>query len=379
MKIAIVVQGRFHAFELARALLAAGHQVTVFTNYPAWAAARLGLDPRHVRGFSLHGALTRVLRSRRYEPFLTRLFGLWAARAVWSQDWDLVHIFSTAAEEILQRRRGNAVVDVMRGCSHICTQDALMSEEAVRCGMPVGRPLPWTLQRELREYALADRIVALSRFAALSFLEQGVDESRVACVPLAAELEVFAAPDSIVRARAKRILANDRLRVLFVGSVSYRKGAYDLLHIAQTLDPARFEFCAVGDISISSVHLEALRQRVQCTGRLPYHQLPDRFAWGDVFVFPTIEDGFAVVLAQALAAGLPVLTTANSGGPDLIVENGNGWILPIRDPAAFIARLQQLECNRQALADQVLEMSLRHPARSWQQVVDDLLRDLPRR
>ena len=61
LKIAIVVHGRFHGFDLARALMERGHDVTVFTNYPTWAVARFGIPPAHSRCFPMHGLLSRVV------------------------------------------------------------------------------------------------------------------------------------------------------------------------------------------------------------------------------------------------------------------------------------------------------------------------------
>src|SRR5690242_3588338 len=60
MKIAIIVQGRFHAFDLTRALSERGHQVTLFTNYPQWAARRFGIGDAEVRSFWPHGVASRV-------------------------------------------------------------------------------------------------------------------------------------------------------------------------------------------------------------------------------------------------------------------------------------------------------------------------------
>ena len=60
LKIAIAVHGRFHAFDLARALLSRGHEVTVFTNYPKWAAARFDLPKTAVRSYWFHGGLVRA-------------------------------------------------------------------------------------------------------------------------------------------------------------------------------------------------------------------------------------------------------------------------------------------------------------------------------
>jgi glycosyltransferase involved in cell wall biosynthesis len=85
---------------------------------------------------------------------------------------------------------------------------------------------------------------------------------------------------------------------------------------------------------------------VEFLGSRPQHELPHEYEWGDVFALPTIEDGFAVVLCQALAAGLPLLTTTNCAGPDLVFEGQNGWIIPIRSPEALLSRLLWLETHR---------------------------------
>ena len=84
MKIAIVVQGRFHAFDLARALINRGHDVTVFTNYPKWAVRRFGILPGHVRSFWLHGVVSKLAswfheRALWLEPerWLHPVFGRW--------------------------------------------------------------------------------------------------------------------------------------------------------------------------------------------------------------------------------------------------------------------------------------------------------------
>src|SRR5437016_11313534 len=100
LKIAIAVQGRFHAFDLAKALLRRGHDVTVFTNYPAWAVARFGVPPARVRSFWMHGVLSRIAdrvadwTGLRFEPLLNPIFGGWASRALAKEQWDVIHGWS---------------------------------------------------------------------------------------------------------------------------------------------------------------------------------------------------------------------------------------------------------------------------------------------
>src|SRR5580692_9083669 len=139
MKIAIVVHGRFHAFDLAKALIKRGHKLTVFTNYPAWAARKFGLPAEVIRGFWLHGVAFRIVyklsrSGLRFDTsrFLNPLFGRWVARHLRKESYDVVHSFSGIACELLASRAEGAVHLVVRGSGHIAVQDALIHEEELR-------------------------------------------------------------------------------------------------------------------------------------------------------------------------------------------------------------------------------------------------------
>jgi glycosyltransferase involved in cell wall biosynthesis len=107
---------------------------------------------------------------------------------------------------------------------------------------------------------------------------------------------------------------------------------------------------------------------------VPEVNLPEVYAWGDVFLLPTIEDGFAVVLAQAQAAGLPLIATTNCGAPDIIEGGGQGFIVPVRTPAAIIERLEWCNTNREELARMVERLYEEPPRRSWDDVASDFIR-----
>src|SRR5664279_4841224 len=124
MRIAIVVQGRFHAFDLALSLLQRGHDVHIFTNYPVWAAKRFGLPPERIHSFWFHGLLSRAIGrlglSDDLDPFVHKTFGRWAAKQLESGTWDVIHPFSGVAEETLRVNTG-ALRLLLRGSSHIRT------------------------------------------------------------------------------------------------------------------------------------------------------------------------------------------------------------------------------------------------------------------
>ncbi|MGA2134370.1 MAG: glycosyltransferase family 4 protein [Bryobacteraceae bacterium] len=379
MKIAIVVQGRFYAFDVAREL-ARHHDVTVFTNYPKWAARRFGLEPSMVRSFWLHGVLTRVaerfhktLKLSFPEAFLHRLFGRWAAARLAKENWDVIQPFSGVSEEIL-RSPGcrSALCIVKRASSHIRTQARLLVEEQRRTGANLDRPSTWMMAREEREYALADNVMVVSRFSYDSFLEEGFPGEKLSLLLLGAELDCFRPAPDVVEARCARILSGEPLRVLFVGALSFRKGMWDMAAILRSPAAGRFRFRLVGPVSTEVGSLARdLGGAAEFVSKQPQAELPKSHAWGDLFIFPTIEDGFPVVLAQAAAAGLPILTTPNGSGPDLIRPGESGWVLPVRSPEAFLERLEWCDTHRAELADMVRNTYRKFQPRTWETVGAD--------
>jgi colanic acid/amylovoran biosynthesis glycosyltransferase len=191
-------------------------------------------------------------------------------------------------------------------------------------------------------------------------------------LPLGANTAVFRPDWEAIEARCRRILSGEPLCVLYVGALSCQKGLWDIDRIVRELGLKGFRFRFVGPVTAEARQLaRQLCQIAEFVPKQPQNTLPRWYAEGDVFMFPTIQDGFAVVLAQAQANALPVLTTTNCGGPDLVHEGETGWILPIRDPQGFIDRLQWCDTNRPALAEMVRRLYTTHMVRTWDDVAED--------
>jgi glycosyltransferase involved in cell wall biosynthesis len=383
LKIGIVVPGRFHAFDLGRALDRRGHDVTIFTNYPRWAASRFGVDRRRVRSFTRHGIATRMYRrtgslglSQRCDPAAHRWFGRWAARELGRESWDVIHCWSGVSEEILQSpAAGQSLTLLMRGSSHIVTQRRLLDDESRRVGADLDRPGDWVVARECREYALADRIVVLSSFSARSFVSEGVPPERLDVLPLGVDVEAFRAAASVLERRQQRVRRGDPLTVLYVGALSYRKGLRDLMDVVRAPAARTMRFRLVGNIMREARSLlTSLPEHVEVLGKVPQSALPQIYSDADVFLFPTIEDGFPVVLAQAHAAGLPIITTPNGAGDDIVTTEREGWIVPIRSPQAILERLEWWTHNRAALAETVAATGGPTHVRTWDHVAAEFER-----
>ena len=378
-KIAIVAHGRFHAFDLARALLRRGHDVTLFTNYPRWAVRRFDFPEKRVRSCWLHGVISRVATkfyqsgAARYEEWFHTLFGRWAATELEKESWDVVHSWSGVSEEILRSLSTKTTLKLlMRGSAHIVTQARLLEEEEIRVGQRQERPSQWMIAREQREYDLVDAVAVLSTFSYNTFVDEGFQKEKLRILLSGVSLDQFRPDLQIIEDRSRRILSGGPLRVLNVGTFSFRKGVWDLASVIRGLSGGRFEFRCVGPVATEAQTLAGdLRHSSTFIPKQPQSELPAHYAWGDVFILPTIEDGFQSILGQASASGLPILTTPNGAGRDLVREGATGWVLPIRSPQDFMKCLIWCDEHREELAAMVSRIYEEFKPRDWIDVAAD--------
>ena len=193
-----------------------------------------------------------------------------------------------------------------------------------------------------------------STFAAKTFLKAGFDREKLFINPYGVDTLLFS-KHHVYPAGVKHVFTNtERLRILYVGSSSYRKG-FDLLSaVAQQVQNIA-EFVHVG----SQVHTFDQRthdcSHVTSIGSVPQFELPYYYSQADLFLFPSREDGFGMVLLQAASCGLPILSTYTTGAPDSIpVCHHNLCLLPdnMSDSDAidfFVDRIKLLYNDRTLL------------------------------
>src|SRR5205823_3828895 len=236
------------------------------------------------------------------EPAMHRWFSRWAVRALQRGEFAVVHSFSGVCEEVFRAPRPKPVLRTLtRGSAHIEEQYEILCDEEKRSGYRTDAPSDWMRRRESREYELADVIFVLSQFAFDSFVRRGVDRSKLRLLSLGTQSDLFRPTADKIKRRQRRILEHEPLRVLNAGTFSLRKGAFDLVEIArQTRDFARFRF--VGTVVPKAADLvKQAAALIEFAPKVSQFDLPKHYDWGDIFLFPTLEDGYAVVLAQAVA------------------------------------------------------------------------------
>jgi glycosyltransferase involved in cell wall biosynthesis len=196
--------------------------------------------------------------------------------------------------------------------------------------------------RRQREVALADVIIAISSLAARSHIASGATPAKTfVCLP--------GAPPPIAEVRVSPSRKNLPLNVIWAGPFSLRKGAHYLLDAWKLLNAKSAAILNVyGKLVLPDRLLPSATEGIVFHGSVPQTQLFNAFEEGDVLVFPTLSDGFGLVVSEAMARGLPLITTDQAGAADLVTQN-NGIIVPTADSKALADALRWCLDNREGL------------------------------
>jgi len=197
------------------------------------------------------------------------------------------------------------------------------------------------LRRKDEELELADQVIVPSAFVR-STLPANIPADRVQVIPYGAPQ--VSAGDSWREPRSK-----GKLRVLYVGAITQRKGLSYLLEAMKKVEAAA-ELTIIGSRVGSCAALDAALQRYQWMPTVPHHVVLETMRQQDVLAFPTLSEGFALVILEAMSQGLPVITTPNSGAEDIITDGEDGFIVPIRSGEAIAEKLELLARDRDRLA-----------------------------
>jgi glycosyltransferase involved in cell wall biosynthesis len=193
----------------------------------------------------------------------------------------------------------------------------------------------WASWRQ--ECDLADRIIVNSEWSREGLMRSGIPTEKLTLIPLAYEVsEVGDQKSEIrqVRSYPVRFTQERPMRVLFLGQVNLRKGVARLLQAAQTLRDEPVEFWIVGPVQIANAETAAGNARVKWFGPVTRKETAEKYEAADVFILPTLSDGFAITQLEAQAHGLPVISSKHCGG---VVENGRNGIILEEPSVACIA------------------------------------------
>ncbi len=199
--------------------------------------------------------------------------------------------------------------------------------------------------RALKELDAADYIAIPSSFVKKTFIKNKIAEKKLIVVPYGADLKLF-----------KKQEKKDKVfRVIWCGTLTIRKGIHYLLKAFSELDLPKAELWLIGSVEPDIVaFIELYKKRcknskIMVLGPKKQSELAYYYSQGSVFVHASVQEGMSMVLLEALACGLPVICTENTGGQDIIEDNKDGFVIKIRDTKAIKDKLLLLYKNKKLL------------------------------
>jgi glycosyltransferase involved in cell wall biosynthesis len=328
--------GIYHAGLLARLFISSNAQTTIPGSF--------------IRQWGIAGRGSKYLAAKDPTGLLAyldnTLFDYWVAPQLPSAQ--VFHGWNNSSLQSLRRAKAHGMTTVVeRASAHPATHMQLLREEYARWNVPLKLPM-WNYARALCEFSEADYITVPSSFARQSMIAEGVPAEKLIEIPFGADLKRFAPADPA---------ASHPFRAIFAGLVSINKGMPDLLEAWRRLAWRDAELWVVGAVAPDFAAIRARWSDLSGVRFIPHSkELARLFQQCDVFVFPSIQEGSALVTYEAMATGLPVITTPNAGS---VVRDGeDGFIVSIRDQDALCERLEQLR------RDDVVRMRIGRSARA---------------
>jgi hypothetical protein len=227
---------------------------------------------------------------------------------------------------------------------HVAVGQRILLEEAERHpdwadSMPLALPAG-LVERARREALEADFILAPSSYVEATLIEIGVRPERILVLPYGVRTDRF----SPARAEARK---EGPFRILYVGQISQRKGLAYLLEAARRLGRTDIELLLVGSVVGSGAGLRRHEGLFRHLASRPHSELPEIYRSADLFVYPSLHEGSAQAIMEAMASGLPAIVTPNAGS--VVREGIEGHLVPIRDVDGLAERILGLTRDRDRL------------------------------
>jgi hypothetical protein len=344
MKVTISCGTKFHSDHVAYQLSKHQQLDKVLTSHPAkYYLNRVPLEKAKVKFLppvfllvyglrKIFGDSSRITNWFNYRMPL--VFDRLAARSVKNTDVLLTWAWSGLNTiRTVNRKGGITIVEECGSCSKF--QNEILAAEYKSLGLQFNSHTPqFIVDRQLEEARIADYLLCPSNHVANSFVQYGIPKEKCKVIPYGANTKLFKPTSS----------NKDKFRILFVGTVGVRKG---LVYLFQALKELHgkydFECTIIGGLEEQFKPVfDEYSHLFTYLPHVPHGELVNYYNAASVFVFPSLDEGMALVQLEALACGVPVICTPNSGGDAAVEEGKEGFVVPIRNPAAIAQKLIML-------------------------------------
>jgi alpha-maltose-1-phosphate synthase len=364
LKITVVVNGRFHAFDYAAELYKKGLLNRMISSMPYSVAKKYGIGREVYIGLPIFEVLKRswrILLKKEFSPVMySKLFTKTALRFITSET-DVVIANAGCCEEIFKAAKlKNAMKILDRGSTHALSNIYLNKLAAEYHHVDwIPNPIHY-VERELREYGLADKILIPSTFVEQTFIDNGISMEKLIKIPYAFSLKKFEGFNLEPQLRNPA--------VLFVGQISPRKGIGVLINamklVRNTMPDATLWIVGAKNPLIPNSLLE--EKWISYFGILRGQELLEKYNSASVFCLPSFEEGLALVLTEAQYCRIPIVATPNSGAADIIKNGVNGFIVPAGNHIKTADKIIEILKMGHTQQNENLEVKIENNQMTWE-------------
>lgn len=351
MQVSISTWSRFHLFDLAEQLFNQGSLYSICSTLPRSKAERdvifANVDNSKLHTYSplfmLEFALGRILGNTR----LNELSAILTTKTY--QDFvqnhlakNIENIDAYIAISGSGYRGGKLMVDqgkiyfFDRGSTEITHQLAVMKTLHERLSLPCREVAKWLIDNETKEAELATAITVPSSFCKKTFVDKGLNPDKIHVIPYGVNLtEFFREPAS---------KTSSKNQILFCGQFSIRKGAHLLVDYFRNYPCHGCRLSVVGSVNPNLYKLfgSTITANIDFHGVVPRKQVRRYMQESKALILPSYEEGLALVMPQALACGIPVIASVQSGATEYIRDGYNGFILEDITTQSIHSAMQRL-------------------------------------
>ncbi|HEX8295725.1 MAG TPA: glycosyltransferase family 4 protein [Chthoniobacteraceae bacterium] len=356
MKISIAATNPCHLYPMALELARADRLGCYYSGYPGWKlpdSDQLDLRAHSLQTNVVYGLLKFI--PERFRPSSRSLF-LWQDQGFdrWVgahlESCDFIHAMPGQCLEIFRAARRLGIRTVLNHATGpIREWVRIMNPEYARVGLKLEAVCPYDeayFRREAEEYALSDFHCAASSVVREQLIACGIPADRIWIVPYGADPTIFR---SLPEASAP-----SEFRIVFAGQIGLRKGLQTLLDALTAGAHADWQMHFYGaKLSEADHDLAAYKGATPLTfhGPVSQNELATAFRSASVLVLPSLEEGFGLVVPQALSCGLPAIVSDRVGAKDLLRHRENGSVFATANAETLLAELEWWRCHPQRVAE----------------------------
>ncbi len=377
MKVSIIVGGKFHAFNLAKELNLKGYLKQIITSYPKYSLKNFHIEKKIIKSILFKELLLKLFNKLYFlqnifdtDYFLSNYFSKRASNLIDLNNTDILVGWSSFSKEaFLKAKKTNCIKILERGSTHIKYQEKILKMEYDELKIKPNLPSQNIIEKELIEYELADYITIPSEFAKKTYLEYGISESKLIKVPYGVDLKEF-------KYLNKKRPKGDKFRIISVGTISIRKGSHILIEAFEQLSLNNSELIFVGTIENNFKKILKKFKKlknVKFISKQKQENLKYFYNNSDIFVLYSLEEGLSMVQAQAMACGLPIICSENTGGSEIVDDGINGYVIPIKNIEILKNKIQEFYYNRSKLKNFSLNALKKTKDISWENYGNKLI------